>query len=107
MARLSRLPSQWTPYSRPSIPVPRVVGSISNQGRARVPFPHPAEVEVPRVDHEASCRSNDKDRVDAITGIGEQQDAAEKAEIPKGLRDDAHSRSLSCDPLYDEAHRKH
>jgi len=66
----------------------------------------PNEIDVSQVDREASGLAEDKNWIDTVAGISEQQHTAERAEIPKRLGNDADARPFSCDPLQDEAHRE-
>ena len=50
--------------------------------------------------------AEDENGVGAVDGISQQQNAAEEAEIPERLGDDARPRLLGGDPLHEKARRK-
>ena len=81
-------------------------GRPGSRRPARLPLAEPDEIDVARVDMQTGGLANDEDRVGPVAGVGEQQNPAEKAEIPESLGDDARPGLFGGDPLHEEAHRE-
>src|SRR6185312_14778451 len=81
-------------------------GRSGGRDRARLTLAKPDEIDVARVDDEAGRLAEDENGVGAVDRISQQQNAAEEAEIPERLGDDARPRLLGGDPLHEKAHRE-